>query len=273
MSIQQLLGTIKALGLGLAIALLCFSSEGLFGQMPFRQAPPKTPPPVVLPGPGQIQMLNNGSLYSFGPNPQFGHPGQLQFAFIAVASQDCRLYHNGATIMPEYRLMSSLCLDSRITPVQLQPTQGYYPMLPKGGLIAGGGGGGAGGGAAGGPGGNQGGGPAMMGWGGYRMPYYPAAYGYNYPYYPGSYESPSYSGFDFSSNPPTTSGSFSNFTGTNSFTGIGSFGGNNGNPFASFEKKEATDNDNADNAPPAKKDADDQRKKELIRKDESPPRN
>src|SRR5262245_36376408 len=130
MSMQKLLGTIKVLGLGVEIALLCLSSDGLFGQT-IRQAPPKLPPPVILPIPGQVQMLNNGSLYSFGPNPQYGNPGQLQFAFIAVTHQDCRLYHNGATIMPEYRLMSSLCLDSRITPVQIQPTNGYYPMLPK----------------------------------------------------------------------------------------------------------------------------------------------
>src|SRR5262245_49690282 len=69
---------------------------------------PNANPNFILP-PGQNSpILNNGSLYTWGPNPTFGFPGQLQFAFTAVAHQDCRLYHNGATLMPFPRLVAGL---------------------------------------------------------------------------------------------------------------------------------------------------------------------
>jgi hypothetical protein len=63
---------------------------------------PSTRPPIFL--------NNNASLYTF-PNPNFGKPGQLAFAFVAVAHEDCRLFNNGATLMPKHRLMAANCMQ------------------------------------------------------------------------------------------------------------------------------------------------------------------
>ena len=62
-----------------------------------------------LPSPRpKIFLNNNGSLYTY-PNPNFGLPSQLAHSFTAVASEDCRLFNNGATIMPQFRLLAGEC--------------------------------------------------------------------------------------------------------------------------------------------------------------------
>ena len=90
----------------------------------------------------QMPMLNNGSLYTF-PNPTNGQPNQLPYAYIAVAHQDCRLYHNGATLMPVNRLLAGLCTDMQPATVPL--SGGYIPTYQSIFAQAGGGGGNNGG--------------------------------------------------------------------------------------------------------------------------------
>jgi hypothetical protein len=65
---------------------------------------PKTRPPIFL--------NNNASLYTF-PNPNFGKPSQLPFGFVAVAHEDCRLYNNGAKLMPKHRMLAAECCIDR----------------------------------------------------------------------------------------------------------------------------------------------------------------
>lgn len=65
------------------------------------QLPPRQP----------IFLNNNASLYTF-PNPNFGLPSQLPYAFVAVAHEDCRLFNNGAKLMPQHRLMAAECMQN-----------------------------------------------------------------------------------------------------------------------------------------------------------------
>src|SRR5262249_15995722 len=212
---------------------------------------------------------------------------QLQFAYIAVAPQDCRLYHNGATLMPEHRLMASLCLDSRIMPQQIPATQGFIPMLPQGGLInASGGGGGAGGGAGGGNVGNNLGGGQPFGMvrpmgpvpGGYFP--YPAYYGNGFDYQRG------YAGMNFPGNnvanlqanvgsdpaaAPAAGGNANNFCNNaperkNGF-GVAGFAGGD-NRFAIFGKKPDAKDEDKDKD---RKDAKDEEKDKKDAKDDKKP--
>lgn len=267
-----MLKTHRLPGLGLVVALgvLAVHADGAFAQ---RFRGPNRAVPVVKMPPEQITpLLNNGSLYTF-VNPSFQNPSQLQFAYIAVAPQDCRLYHNGATIMPEHRLMGSLCLDSRIMPQQIQLTQGFIPQLPNGGLIDKGGGGG-GGGAAGGAGGLPPGG-VVGGWGmtrpmigmpTYNQPY-PNYYGNAFDYQRG------FGGMNFPNNgtatlqanagndaaAPAANNFFNNAAPANGNRfGLANFAGGD-NPFAVFGRKD----DDKD-----KKDAKDEEKDKKDAKDE-----
>lgn len=130
----------NALGLLLVALVFGFTSETANAQK-FRG--PNTKPPVVtFPPAPNIPMVNNGSLYTF-PNPTNGLPNQVPFAYIAVASQDCRLYHNGATLMPMPRLVAGQCTDMQ--PAVIPASNGFIPtyqsvLFP---INGGGGGGGA----------------------------------------------------------------------------------------------------------------------------------
>jgi hypothetical protein len=76
-------------------------------------------------GPPIINLNNNGSLYTFqNPNAQF--PSQLKYAFTAVAHEDCRLYNNGATLMPIHRLMAAECQAA----IKIEVTAGAPPVPP-----------------------------------------------------------------------------------------------------------------------------------------------
>jgi hypothetical protein len=248
------------------------------------RGPNTTPPTVVFPPRQDRPLLNNGSLYTF-VNPSFQNPSQLQFAYIAVAPQDCRLYHNGATIMPEHRLMGSLCLDSRIMPQQIQLTQGFIPQLPNGGLINMGNGGGNGGGA-GGAGGNNIGGPGQ-GWTMTR-PFTPAYYSPYPSYYGSGFDTQrGYGGMDFpygganlqtvaaNNQPPAAPINFlnnGNPPNANGFFGLGNFGGNN-NPFDIFNKKDDdkdADKDKKDAKNEDKKDAKSEDKKDAKEEKKAP---
>lgn len=90
------------------------------------QFPPIMPAPKISPTLRPApppRMLNNGSLYTFA-NPNAALPGQLPYGYMAVASQDCRLYHNGALLMPVNRLLAGQCSD--MTPSTL-PGGGFIP--------------------------------------------------------------------------------------------------------------------------------------------------
>jgi hypothetical protein len=261
----------KGLVVAIALGFLVFYVESSSAQQ-FR-GPNMNPPVVVFPPLQPRPLLNNGSLYTF-VNPSFQNPSQLQFAYIAVAPQDCRLYHNGATIMPEHRLMGSLCLDSRIMPQQIQLTQGFIPQLPNGGLINMGNGGGNGGGAGGNVGNNIGGGPGQ-GWTMTR-PFTPSYYSPYPNYYGSGFDTQrGYGGMDFpygganlqavaaNNQPPAAPVNFLNNgmpPNANGFLGLGNFGGNN-DPFAIFNKKDDKDADKD------KKDAKDEDKKDAKTED------
>jgi hypothetical protein len=134
---NRLLTYLKGLGLLVALCLLIGIPNKIQAQF---RGPNKTPPVVIFPPVPPYQILNNGSLYTW-PNPTNGLPGQLPFAFIAVAHQDCRLYHNGATLMPFPRLVAGQCTD--MIPMTIPLSNGFIPpynsvLFPLGG--AGGGG-------------------------------------------------------------------------------------------------------------------------------------
>jgi hypothetical protein len=78
-----------------------------------------------LPPRPPIFLNNNASLYTF-PNPNAGKPSQLAFAFVAVAHEDCRLFNNGAKLMPKYRLMAAECMNGTngMNPTPLPPGTG-----------------------------------------------------------------------------------------------------------------------------------------------------
>lgn len=76
------------------------------------------PQPAVATGSGSLPgsrppifLNNNASLYTF-QNPNFGMPGQLAYAFVAVAHEDCRLFNNGAKLMPKHRLLAAECIQA-----------------------------------------------------------------------------------------------------------------------------------------------------------------
>jgi hypothetical protein len=87
----------------LVAIMVCFAVEAQsqMAATPGGGIPPR--PPIFL--------NNNASLYTF-PNPNFGKPSQLPFAFVAVAHEDCRLFNNGAMLMPKHRLMAAECLNT-----------------------------------------------------------------------------------------------------------------------------------------------------------------
>jgi hypothetical protein len=281
----------KGLGVVIALGILICHTQTSSAQV-FR-GPNVTPPVVVLPPRQVTPLLNNGSLYTMvNPTPNSTWPNQMQFAFIAVAPQDCRLYHNGATIMPEHRLMGSLCLDSRIMPQQINATQGFIPQLPNGGLINMGAGGGNGGGAAGGNvGNNVGGGPGQGLF--LTRPFTPSYYSPYPNYYGNGFDNQrGYGGMDF----PTAGANLQAVAGNNllppggpanlnnamppnanGFLGLGNFGGNN-NPFAIFNNKKDEDGDKdkkdaKDETKDAdKKDAKDEDKKNVKEEKKTPPK-
>lgn len=88
--------------LGLVGVMLGLAQGEVFSQG--RGKLPKTRPPIFL--------NNNASLYTI-PNPNFGKPSQLPFSFVAVAHEDCRLYNNGAKIMPKHRMIAAECCIDR----------------------------------------------------------------------------------------------------------------------------------------------------------------
>jgi hypothetical protein len=276
---KNLVAVAKGIVFVVALAILGMNSEEAFGQA-FRKAPPVTtlvqpailpPQPKTLPGNQLSPLLNNGSLYTI-VNPVNGQPNQLNVAYIAVAPQDCRLYHNGATLMPELRLMASQCLDSRIVPVVVQATGGFVPTLPNGGLTdVNGGMGGAGGANV----GNNIGKPPFGGWPN-AMPYY----GYNPYNYAGAYNPMmAYPGANMMGYaPPAPAPNMNNFSGfnppanffannapgndANGFGAFGNFAGGQ-NPFNAFKKPDGKKDDDAD-----KKDAKDDDKDKKDAKDE-----
>jgi hypothetical protein len=82
--------------------------------------------PKIGPGTGflpknrpYINLNNNGSLYTI-VNPNAAQPSQVPYSFIAVAHEDCRLYNNGAMLMPMHRLQAGECQNGLMNQQQQQ---------------------------------------------------------------------------------------------------------------------------------------------------------
>jgi hypothetical protein len=265
----------NALGLVVLVAIFGFTSETANGQAKFR-GPNTIPPIVVFPPAPNIPMNNNGSLYTF-PNPTAGLPNQLPFAYIAVANQDCRLYHNGATLMPMPRLVAGQCTDMQ--PAVIPASNGFIPtyqsvLFP----INGGGGGAAGAAGAQGAGGAPPGG--IQGFGANRSPI-PVTYPGLYPSYSPGYDAQRYyggapylgymvpvpyTGFNMTNNLSGTTPQSGFFSGDPQ-AALGNFGGQ-ANALGAFKlpedadkaPKPDADDPKKDNGKPAKDDADKQAK-------------
>jgi hypothetical protein len=233
------IGMVVGLAIGGSIAEPAYAQK-------FRQAPVTTNPPVTMPPRQVTPLLNNGSLYTFF-NPTFQAPSQLPYAYIAAPPQDCRLYNNGATLMPEHRLMASLCLDSRIMPNNIPATNGFIFNDPNAGLqnINGGGNQNVGGNP------NVGNPPLLPGrfYGYPALNNWPTAYNAQPFYQPYNYPASGYGNFGFSAP--------SNFFPVNN--GFGGFG-LDANPFAGFKKPDDKDKDADAKDDDQKKDAKDQKK-------------
>jgi len=106
---------LKVTALAVTLAIFAANSQKSQAQFPKRFTP-------------QNPLLNNGSLYTF-PNPTNGLPSQLPYAYVAVAHQDCRLYHNGATLMPVNRLLAGQCTD--MMPAVVQLSAGFIPQYQQ----------------------------------------------------------------------------------------------------------------------------------------------
>lgn len=123
---------------GSALAVLLAAGVAM-SQVPSAAVPPGMMPPGMMPyvkgklPPRPVsRLLNNGSLYTF-PNPNAGLPNQLRYGYIAVAHEDCRLFNNGATLMPRPRMMAAECMNGNgrgPMPPPLPPNPGPLPPNP-----------------------------------------------------------------------------------------------------------------------------------------------
>ena len=100
-----------ALGGLLVAGMVLFTTGEVQSQKLPKLPPPPTPlQPGTVPNRPYINLVNNASLYTF-KNPNANLPSQLPYAFVAVAHEDCRLYNNGAMLLPMIRLQAAECIN------------------------------------------------------------------------------------------------------------------------------------------------------------------